>query len=78
MSIKFSRKGDVIHAPSGTVIGHWRKEDDPQYVAGRFRVWLNDQDPEDGKTCYPLYMGGGHFRNAIEEIEERSNDSPEP
>lgn len=67
--ILFSKNGVVSHGSTGQPLGFWRKEEDPVYAAGRFRVWKTDERPEDGLTCYPRYMGLKHFREEIEKIE---------
>lgn len=64
---KFKRTGDATEE-DGTVLAHWRREPDPVYAEGRFRVWMRGDEPDDGRSFFPLYMSKEWVR---EEIEKR-------
>lgn len=66
--IRFKRSGEVVNE-GGIVLARWSREPDPVYSEGRFRVWMEGDTPEDGRTFFPLYLSRGWVR---EESEKRS------
>ncbi len=75
--IQFKKDGSVIHKASGTRLGSWRKEEDPVYAAGTFRVWKEGQVPEEGKTCFPRQNGFSFFRDQVDALEGRGPEGNE-
>ena len=67
--LRFTKDGSVVHRATGKVLGGWRKEGDPHYAAGSYRIWKVGQSPEEGRLCFPRYLAITVLRDAVAEAE---------